>query len=57
MAGQETLDLPIEVRILVPESGQDRFVPMVTIAQVAEHLVVAQEVVGSSPTGHPVLSA
>ena len=27
---------------------------MVTIAQLAEHLVVAQEVVGSSPTGHPI---
>ena len=26
---------------------------MVTIAQSAEHLVVAQEVVGSSPIGHP----
>ena len=26
---------------------------MVTIAQLAEHLVVAQKVVGSSPTGHP----
>ena len=26
---------------------------MVTIAQLAEHLVVAQEVVGSSPIGHP----
>lgn len=27
--------------------------PMVTIAQLAERLVVAQEVVGSSPTSHP----
>ena len=26
---------------------------MVAIAQLAEHLVVAQEAVGSSPTGHP----
>lgn len=26
---------------------------MVTIAQLAEHLVVAQKAVGSSPTGHP----
>jgi hypothetical protein len=25
----------------------------VAIAQLAEHLVVAQKVVGSSPTGHP----
>ena len=30
---------------------------MVTIAQLAEHLVVAQEVVGSSPVGHPFLIA
>ncbi len=30
---------------------------MVTIAQLAEHLVVAQEVVGSSPTGHPLANS
>ncbi len=31
-----------------------RYSPMVAVVQLAEHLVVAQGVVGSSPTSHPL---
>ena len=56
------MELRIGVRIPAPELGRGerlrrRPVPtyeyVVAIAQLAEHLVVAQKVAGSSPTGHP----
>ncbi len=62
MAGQGTLNPLIEVRILVPEFNA--FQPVGRRVRHyygdhssirLEHLVVAQEVVGSSPTGHPFL--
>lgn len=54
------MDPLIVVRIHVPELAPpcERFnryllTIMVTIAQLAEHLVVAQEAMGSRPIGHP----
>ena len=40
-------------RVLAVTMNGKLDVRMVAIAQLAEHLVVAQEAVGSSPTGHP----
>lgn len=40
-------------RVLAVTMNGKLDVCMVAIAQLAEHLVVAQEAVGSSPTGHP----
>ncbi len=56
MAGQGTLNPFIEVRILVPELFLARGVEQYYGGHSSirlEHLVVAQEVVGSSPIGHP----
>lgn len=40
-------------RLQISTMTSELDVCMVAIAQLAEHLVVAQEAVGSSPTGHP----